>query len=100
MRRLEIKRNKAMYDWHLIPSKDEVGWDLPRFCKAESFKDLPLLFQANDVQYDNFQGNRDKVLYNTLIEDLSGIYKKIKLTQIWIPVFWLICGFVAYFKIF
>lgn len=80
MRRLEINRNKTMYDWHLLPAQDQLGWNLPRFCKAESFENLPLLLQNNDVHYDNFKGNREKVLLTLLVEHVSG--KKINLKSI------------------
>lgn len=71
-----------MYDWHLLPTENDVGWDLPRFCKAEVFEELPLLFQANDVQYDNFQGNREKVLFNTLAEHMSSNNKSVAINFI------------------
>ena len=72
IRRLETVRNKFMYRWHVLPAIDEVGWDLPRFGPAEDFVDLPLLFQANDLRQEDFEGHRTNVKLNLLMEFGKG----------------------------
>ena len=61
-----------MYRWHVLPAIDEVGWDLPRFGPAEEFEDLPLLFQANDLRQEDFEGHRTNVKLNVLMEFGKG----------------------------
>ena len=72
IRRIEVENNKRTYQWHLLPTQDQLGWSLPRYGTAETYLDLPLLFQINDEQINNFRGNREIALMNTLFEFGKG----------------------------
>ena len=41
---------------------------MPRHSAAEDYLDLPMMFQINDEQLDNFKGKREIALLNTLME--------------------------------
>ena len=79
IRQTEVGRNKFMYRWHVLPSIDQVGWDLPRFGIAEEFNDLPLLFQANDLRQEDFESHRSNVKLNVFVEFVKGKLLKILL---------------------
>jgi len=72
IRRSELERNKHIYQWHTIPSQNELGWDLPRYIKADAYEELPLLLQANDLRLEDFLFHRKIAYYNTLAENLKG----------------------------
>ena len=68
IRRIEVENNKSTYQWHLLPGEDQPGWSLPRYGTAEDYLDLPMIFQINDEQLNNFRGQREIALLNTLME--------------------------------
>ena len=63
-----MENNKCTYQWHLLPGEDQPGWSLPRYGTAEDYLDLPMIFQINDEQLNNFRGQREIALLNTLME--------------------------------
>ncbi|XP_002119368.4 polyunsaturated fatty acid 5-lipoxygenase [Ciona intestinalis] len=81
IRQTEVERNRAEFRWNIRPTSDDAGWRLPRFADADEYEELPRQFRISDEQINNFFGQRQIALLNSLMEYASGMLQKRKLND-------------------
>uniref|UniRef100_H2Y5X3 Lipoxygenase domain-containing protein n=1 Tax=Ciona savignyi TaxID=51511 RepID=H2Y5X3_CIOSA len=71
LRHKEIEQKRAMYAWTDRPTSSHIGWGLPRYMNANTYKELPSIFQRNEIRQKHLDNEDLKAHINTTLKVLS-----------------------------
>nr|XP_039267987.1 allene oxide synthase-lipoxygenase protein-like [Styela clava] len=77
MRQREIEATKVKFQWIVRPNIDDIGWGLPRYVDATTFKELPKIFHATDVRQDNLFSRGFEAIVNRALATVKNAFSKI-----------------------